>query len=314
MKIYINVKPNLIKENIKKILGNVQIVFRNNFILIKGFKYGYIYNKLPQIENIEGVEKIVMEDKELCPLSYSKNLYFKKPINTFKKFIIAGPCVIDNLNIFKKTAFELKKLNVDALRTPVFKPRSSPYGWEGHGLKIINFLKNLKKEIDLPYVMEILDPRDIEKVFDTLDIIQIGARNMKNYALLKESAKSRKPVLLKRQPKATFREFIFSLEYLLKYGAKKVILCERGDNLGDSKSSINTDIIKKIKSELKVPVIADISHSAKKRELVYKYARKTAEISDGFMVEASIKPEKSTIDTKQIVSIDELKKIIDLIR
>jgi 3-deoxy-7-phosphoheptulonate synthase len=174
------------------------------------------------------------------------------------------------------------------------------------------FLEKLKQEINLPYVMEIMDPRDIQKIYDILDIIQIGARNMKNYALLKEAGKSKKAVLLKRQPKTTLKEFLYSAEYLLKYGTKKIILCERGDNQGDDIPSINLEIIKEIKKHLRIPVIADISHSAKNRKTVIQYAKKTLPISDGIMVEVSAKPEKSITDTKQIIGINALIKIINL--
>lgn len=308
MKIIVNKKPKEVIDNIKKILDDVKISFTSNKILINNFEYGKIYDKLPLIENIKGVERIILKNEELMPLVYS----YRERIN--KKIITAGPCVIDDWDIFIKTAKELEKLNITAIRTPLFKPRSLPYGWEGHGISGIKKLAEIKKEIKTPFIMEILDPHVIERVYDIVEIIQIGARNMKNYVLLKEAAKTKRTILLKRQPHATIREFLYSCEYLLKYGSQKIILCERGDNISDGISSINIKLIKDIKKQIKIPIIADISHSAKKREKVFDFAKKIKNIADGIMVETSICPDKSTIDTKQIIDINEFKKILKLIR
>jgi len=315
MKIYIDrQKKDLIIKELKKILPSASFIFNGNSLDVENFKYGYIYDKLPQIENIDGIKEVKLKNIELIPLAYKKNYYFKKPINTYKKFIIAGPCVIDNFDIFYQTALKLKELKVDGLRTPLFKPRSSPYGFQGFGIKGLEKLKIYKKEIKIPFVGEVLDTRDVEKVVDVFDVIQIGARNMKNYSLLKEVAKSRKVVLLKRQMKTTSKELLYSVEYLLKYGSKKIILCERGDEAGNLKPSINIDIIKEIKKEVKIPIIADISHSAKLRKKVLEFFKKSIKYADGIMVEVSIKPDLSLIDTKQIIDINDfikIKKIIE---
>ncbi len=315
MKIYLKKSSSKVLSELKRIFGNkVEIKQNKDFLEIKNLKPGYIYNFIPKIKNIDVVIKVENENKELCPLIYSKNYYFKTPINTEQKFIIAGPCVIHNFDEFEKEIEILEKLNINALRTPLFKPRSSPYGWEGYGLKGIKKLRELKKKTKLPFVGEIMDYRLIEKVYDIFDVIQIGARNMKNYTLLKEAGISKKPVLLKRQPKSDFKELIYSLEYLAKYGSKKIIICERGDNISDDIPSLDIEMIKKIKTEIKVPVIADLSHSTKRRELIKKYALKTKEIVDGFMIEVSLNPHNSPIDTPQILSLQEFKKLLDIIR
>ncbi|MEF3280498.1 MAG: N-acetylneuraminate synthase family protein [Elusimicrobiota bacterium] len=306
--------PKKIAEEIKKIDPKLILIHKNREFLVKNFKAGYVYNIFPRLENIKGVKKIEAKNHELLPLVYSYKYRFKYPINPLKKIIIAGPCVIDDWDIFIKTGFELKKLGVDAIRAPLFKPRSSPYGWEGFGKKGISKLKEARKKLKVPFVMEVMDYRVIDKLTGVCDIIQIGARNMKNYVLLKEAAASGLPVLLKRQPKSNLREFLYSAEYILKYGAKKIILCERGDNLSDGIASINLEIIKRIKKELKIPIIADLSHSAKDRKKVINFAAKTAGISDGVMVETSITPEKSLIDTKQIIDIETFKKVMNIIR
>lgn len=307
MKIYYSKNASTIKDLIKKLIPQSRFKTTKRYIELKGFKYGYIYNIIPRIENIEGVIKIENENYEIIPLAYTKNCNFKKPFDTSKKFIIAGPCVIDDFDIFHQTALKLKSIGVEALRTPLFKPRSSPYGFEGLGLRAIKKLNEYRKEMKIPFAGEVLDPGLVEKVSDTFDIIQIGARNMKNYPLLKEAASSKKIVLLKRQPKSTIREFLLSLEYLLKYGAKKVILCERG---GDSEiPSLNLKIVKEIKKHLNIPVICDVSHSSKDRKIALEFVKKSIKYSDGIMIEVSARPDLSPIDTKQIIGMDEFIKV-----
>lgn len=312
MRIEFNGSSDYLVIEIKKIIPKAELIFKKNYIEVKNFDKGYVYNFLPKIENIKGVIKVLMENDELLPLCYS----FKTTENIKKNIpiIIAGPCVIHSWDDFFETAKELEKLKIYAIRTPLFKPRSSPYGWEGYGKKGIKRLKEIKKTIHTPFVMEIIDYRLIDSVSDVCDIIQIGARNMRNYALLKEAAKSNKTVLLKREPRSSFREFLYSAEYLLKYSCKNIILCERGDNLSDDVASIDTEMIRRIKKETDIPVIADVSHSSKRKERVMSFVKKTIKYSDGIMVETSINPDISPIDTKQIVNIDEFKKILKIIR
>ncbi len=309
MKIYFKNNPKEIANSIKKII-RCKLTITDRFIDVYGFKKGYISNYIPVIKAIEGVEGVETKYNEIIPLVCEKNFHFKKPINTLEKIIIAGPCVINSFDEFEKTLLELKKLKVYAIRTPLFKPRTSPYTWEGFGIKGIKKLKEIKKRIEFTSVMEILNPSIIEKVNDICDVIQIGARNMRNYELLKEAGRSKKPVLIKRHPYSSLLEFLFSAEYLAKYGCKKIILCERGDHFAD-KPSLNLGIIKEIKKSFKIPVISDVSHAAKSRRLVLKYALKSWNISDGIMVEVSYNPNNSPTDTKQIISIDELKKLIE---
>ncbi|NLH39930.1 MAG: hypothetical protein GX445_07715 [Elusimicrobia bacterium] len=312
MRIEFNGSRDYVTSEIKKLMTDVELIFSKNYIEIKNFDKGYVYNFLPKIENIRGVIRVLMKNDELLPLCYS----FKATENINKNIpiIIAGPCVIYSWDDFLETAKELEQLNVYALRTPLFKPRSSPYGWDGYGKEGISRLKEIKKSIRTPFIMEIIDYRLIDSVSEVCDIIQIGARNMRNYALLKEAAKSNKAVLLKREPRSNFREFLYSAEYLLKYSCRNIILCERGDNLSDDVASIDTEMIKKIKKETDIPVIADVSHSAKRRDRVMSFVKKTIKYSDGIMIETSINPDASPIDTKQIVDIDEFKKILKIIR
>lgn len=309
MKIYFKKNPNEIALYIKNLVGKCNINIKEKFIELTGFKRGYIYNYIPNIKALKNVKKIEFETYEIIPMVCHEKFYFRKPINTYEKFIIAGPCVISDFNEFEKTVIELKKLKVSIIRTPLFKPRTSPYSWEGFGKRGIKKLAEIKKRIKFVSVMEVLDPYDLPAVINVADIIQIGARNMRNYALLKHVASTGKPIILKRHPFSKIIDFLLSAEYLAKYGCKKIILCERGDSFSDGKSSINLNIIKEIKKIYKIPVIADVSHSAKERKKVIEYALKSWEISDGIMIEVTENPNSSPTDTKQVISLEEFKNL-----
>lgn len=316
MKILISRKIDIreVEKNIKKIIPNINLTLNKETIEVSGFKKGVIYDYIPRIKAIPGVKKIDLEINEIMPLISEKNFHFNKPFKTKEKFIIAGPCVINDFNEFRETLIELINLGIKTVRTPLFKPRTSPYTWEGFGLKGVKNLREIKNEFDFISVMEILDVRVIEKVFDVCDIIQIGARNMRNYILLKETAKTKRPILLKRHPHSSLREFLFSAEYLAKYGATKIILCERGDSFSDGDSSLNIDILKRIKEDFKIPIIVDLSHAAKNTRRIFYFAKKIKQIPHGFMVEVSKNPSSSPTDTNQILNIEGLKKLLEIIK
>lgn len=315
MKIYLKDKRfyNEAVHQIKQILPYTVFTCLDEFIEVKKIKPGKIYDSLPVLQNISCIKKIHMDNRELMPLVYSDTDFrFSKPINFAERKVvfIAGPCVIEDENVFYKTADALKSAGVDALRAPIFKPRSSPYGFEGLGLSGLRILKEVKKRTGLPLVTEVLDPRCVEKTSSVSDVIQIGARNMRNYPLLKEAASSKTAVMIKRHPYSSLREWLFSAEYILKYGCKKIIMCERGDKFFGNHSVLNLKMIKQVKKETGLIVIADPSHSSKKREKVFGFSLSAIKSgADGLMIEVSISPEKSRIDTRQIIDIEEFKRI-----
>ena len=313
MRIFFNGDREEISNKIKEIIGDVTLIPGDGFIEVRGFKKGYIYDHIPRLGAIKGVLKVETSLDEVAPLSATKNFHFKKPFNSGKKFIIAGPCVIDRFDVFERTLLQLNSLGINIIRTPLFKPRSSPYAWEGLGLDGIEKLLSLKKRYRFISVMEILDYRLIDRVYDVCDVIQIGARNMRNYVLLKEVASTGKVILLKRHPYATLRDFILSAEYLAKYGAEKIILCERGDSFSDGSPSINLDIIDEIKRSFKIPIIADISHSGKSVEKSFEFALKTFKDVHGLMVEVVDSKHISPIDTRQVMSMDKFRRLLSLL-
>lgn len=234
-----------------------------------------------------------------------------------KKVIISGPCAIENYEQMDSIGSGLKKIGVHMLRGGAFKPRTSPYDFQGLQEDGIKILYEIGKKYDMPIVTEILDPRDLEKYLDYIDIIQIGSRNMYNYSLLKEVGKCKKPVLLKRGISATIREWILASEYILKEGNKDVILCERGIRTFEqsTRNTLDLNAIAYIKENYRVPIIIDPSHGTGLREIVSPMALAGIVAgADGVIIESHINPEKSISDARQTVSLGTMEGIVNRIK
>lgn len=220
---------------------------------------------------------------------------------------IAGPCAVESEEQIIKIAKSLKKTGVDFLRGGAFKPRTSPYDFQGLGKDGINMLIKAKKETGLPVITEITDVREIE-YFKDVDIIQIGARNQQNYELIKEVAKTKKPILLKRGFACTLSELLMSAEYAVSEGNSKVILCERGIRTFESETRNTLDVsaIPILKSKSEFPVIVDPSHASGKRELVLPLSLSAVGAgADGLMIEVHDEPEKAIVDGAESLNIKE---------
>jgi len=178
--------------------------------------------------------------------------------------VIAGPCSVETKDGLLNVAEKVKSAGVKFLRGGAFKPRTSPYSFQGLGVKGLEYLSQVKKETGLLIVTELMDPRDTEVVYNHADIIQIGARNMQNFRLLTEIGKLDKPVLLKRGLSATIKELLMSAEYIASQGNSNIILCERGIRTFETSTRNTIDIgaIPVLKSETHLPVIVDPSHAA----------------------------------------------------
>ncbi len=188
------------------------------------------------------------------------------------------------------------------LRGGAFKPRTSPYTFQGLGLDGLKILEEAREETGLPLVTELMDPRHVEAVVETADVIQIGARNMQNFLLLSEVGKAEKPVLLKRGPSASVEELLMAAEYVVKEGNARVILCERGIRTFERSTRYTLDIgaIPVLKQETHLPVIVDPSHAAGRRDLVLPMARAAvAAGADGIIVEVHPTPEEALCDGPQ---------------
>lgn len=219
--------------------------------------------------------------------------------------LIAGPCSVESEEQILATARAVKKAGANMLRGGAFKPRSSPYSFQGLGLKALKILREVKKEVNLPVVSEVMDPRDVGWMSDYVDLLQIGARNMQNFALLKEIGQTKMPVILKRGMHSTIQEWLLCAEYILASGNPNVILCERGIRTFErySRNTLDITAIPAIKELSHLPIIVDPSHAAGKTSLVPELSlAAVAAGADGLMIEVHCQPEKALCDGEQSLS------------
>lgn len=238
-------------------------------------------------------------------------------IGANKVVVMAGPCSVENREILLETAQEVKKAGASVLRGGAFKPRTSPYSFQGLGEEGLKYLAEASKITGLPVVTEAMDVRQLELVSRYADIIQIGARNMQNFDLLKEAGRLNKPVLLKRGMAATIKEFLMSAEYILSSGNYNVILCERGIRTFEDSTRFTLDVssIALIKNLSHLPVIADPSHGSGKRELIIPLSRAAiAAGADGLLIEVHPRPEEALSDGPQSILPQSFRELVEEVR
>jgi 3-deoxy-7-phosphoheptulonate synthase len=236
-----------------------------------------------------------------------------------KLAVIAGPCSVESYEQLYKTATAVKKAGASLLRGGAFKPRTSPYSFQGLGEEALKFLKDVSKKLSMPVVTELMDCRDLPLIEKYADMIQIGARNMQNFNLLKEVGLSKKPVLLKRGMSSTVKEWLMSAEYILANGNFNVVLCERGIRTFEDATRFTLDIaaVPLVKNLSHLPIVVDPSHAMGKWGLVPSAAKAAvAAGADGLMVEVHPNPEEALSDGSQsllpknfLAMMQELKKI-----
>lgn len=220
--------------------------------------------------------------------------------------VIAGPCSVETRDQTLAVAREVKKRGAQVLRGGAFKPRTSPYAFQGLGAEGLHILAEARAETGLPVISELMSTDDADLVEQHVDIIQIGARNMQNYALLRRAGQCRKPVMLKRGIAATLEEFLLAAEYIISQGNHEVILCERGiRGFSDfSRFTLDISIVPELKRITHLPVFVDPSHAAGRRELVIPLARAAiAAGADGIMVEVHHDPKKALSDGAQALTL-----------
>jgi 3-deoxy-7-phosphoheptulonate synthase len=219
-----------------------------------------------------------------------------------RPWIVAGPCSVDGEELYLETCRKVRAAGAHALRGGVFKPRTSPYSFQGLRGDGINILREAKRETGLPLVCEVLEPADIGTLADIVDVLQIGARNMQNFPLLSEVGRLRKPVLLKRGMSATIEEWLLSAEYILSQGNYEVILCERGIRTFETytRNTLDLNAVPLVKELSHLPVIVDPSHGTGRRSLVTPMALAgIAAGADGLIVEVHAQPEVALSDGAQ---------------
>jgi len=216
--------------------------------------------------------------------------------------VIAGPCSIESEEQMMATAHAVKAAGATMLRGGAYKPRSSPYAFQGMGVEGLKLLRAAGDAVGLPVVTEVLDVRDAETVAGYADILQVGARNMQNFMMLDELGTMDRPVLLKRGLSATIEELLSAAEYVLKGGNRDVILCERGIRTFETytRNTLDLGAVSALKSLTHLPVIADPSHASGRRELVAPMSRASvAAGADGLMIEVHPEPERARCDGPQ---------------
>jgi 3-deoxy-7-phosphoheptulonate synthase len=265
--------------------------------------------------------KRLQETKVFKQNGKANTLISEKDITIGEGFftVFAGPCALESNEIALTTAKAVEQAGADVFRCSLFKPRTSPYSYQGLGLKGIEVLRNIKSETNLLLETEVLTFEQLLSLADEVDILRVGSRNMDNYELLMEVGRTLKPVILKRNMSATLEEFLLAAEYILSVGNEKVILCERGIRTFETYTRNTLDIlaIPALKELTHLPVIVDPSHSSGKSSLVASASKAAlAAGADGLLVEVHPKPDQALSDGKQSLSIPqfsdlmiELKKI-----
>ena len=271
-----------------------------------------------EMEMMDGVEKTVRITEKYKLVSREFN-----PVDTVidvdgvkiggnELVVMAGPCAVENLEQLRESARVVKDCGAKILRGGAFKPRTSPYDFQGLGEKGLKFLRQTADEFGLKVVTEIVDGSDIDLLEKYSDILQVGARNMQNFQMLKALGKSKKPVMLKRGLSATITEWLNAAEYILSGGNDKVIFCERGIRTYETftRNTLDLSAVAAIKELSHLPIIVDPSHGTGRRNMVAPMSKAAiAAGADGLMIEVHPHPEKALSDGNQSLAPKDFKNL-----
>lgn len=222
--------------------------------------------------------------------------------------LIAGPCSVESEPQLRAVAAHLQQRNVGVLRGGAFKPRTSPYDFQGLGIEGLRILSRVAREFGMISISEVLDPRDVDRVATHVDVLQIGSRNMHNFPLLREIGQAGHPTLLKRGFAATVEELLLAAEYIVSAGNPQVALCERGIRTFEpqTRNTLDVSAIALVKLQSWLPVIADVSHAAGRRDLLAPLARAAFAVgADGVMIEVHPDPAHALSDAKQQLNLEQ---------
>ncbi|KMK77814.1 bifunctional 3-deoxy-7-phosphoheptulonate synthase/chorismate mutase [Alkalihalobacillus pseudalcaliphilus] len=228
--------------------------------------------------------------------------------------LIIGPCAVESYEQVLTVAKAMKARGLRLLRGGAFKPRTSPYDFQGLGLEGLQILKKVADELDMAVISEIVNPADIEVAVDYIDVIQIGARNMQNFELLKAAGSVDKPVLLKRGLAATIEEFIHAAEYIISKGNDQIMLCERGIRTYEkaTRNTLDISAVPILKQETHLPVLVDVTHSTGRRDLLLPTAKAALAIgADAVMAEVHPDPAVALSDSAQQMNIAQFNTFLD---
>lgn len=227
--------------------------------------------------------------------------------------VIAGPCSVESREQLLQTAHAVKRAGASMLRGGAYKPRTSPYEFQGLGVEALKLLSEVREKVGLPVVTEVMSTEDTDLICEHVDMLQVGARNMQNFALLRRLATVQKPILLKRGPSASVKEWLLAAEYLLAGGNPDVVLCERGIKTFETETRNTLDLaaIALARELSHLPVIADPSHGTGRRSLIAPTSRAAAALgADGIIVEVHPCPERALSDGAQSLDFDGFRQVM----
>lgn len=282
--------------------------------------------RMPQAETfaaVPGVEQVhhILKPFKLASREFQKNdsvvKVGKVRIGGGHLAMIAGPCAVESREGLDRIAAHVKRAGANILRGGAFKPRTSPYAFQGMGEDGLKILRDVGDKHGLPVVTEVMDPRQVALVEQWADMFQVGARNMQNFDLLKEVGQARKPVLLKRGMSATVKDLLMSAEYVLAGGNPDVVLCERGvRSFEDStRNMLDMSAVPNVKGQSHLPIIVDPSHATGRPDLIPSMAKAAvAAGADGVHVEVHDCPEKALSDGPQALLPDQFARLMQDVR
>lgn len=239
------------------------------------------------------------------------------PIGGVEAVVIAGPCSVESREQVMQTAVAVKRAGAAILRGGAYKPRTSPYDFQGLGVEGLRLLREAGDAAGIPIVTEVMSEDDISAIADHADMLQVGARNMQNFALLRKLGKIDRPILLKRGPSATVKEWLAAAEYILCGGNENVVLCERGIKTFDNslRNTLDLAAVALVKGMTHLPVIVDPSHATGKRDIIPDCARAAIALgADGVIVEVHPEPEKALSDGPQSLTFAGFEEMISTLR
>jgi chorismate mutase/prephenate dehydratase len=330
---YLDCEGNIDDENVKEALNELAACTR--FIKVLGSYPSYENTRTPlrpSLERRREKPKPADANKEKAPAKAIKAKKSDKRVSRDRKpadtvidvqgvrigaddfVVIAGPCSVESYEQIMSCAREAKEQGVHILRGGCFKPRTSPYSFQGLGFEGLDFLVEAGRTYGLPIVTEVLAIADVEKVAEKADILQIGARNMQNFPLLKAVGRTRRPVVLKRGMSSSIEDLLNAAEYILAEGNQQVILCERGIRTFETATRNTLDIsaVPVLRTATHLPIIVDPSHAAGIRELVLPLSRAAKAIgAHGIMVEFHPEPEKALSDGEQSLHFNEFENLVN---
>ena len=276
------------------------------------------FETFPGVENVMPIQRpYKLASRDFKPEATEFEMKDGVHVGGKKIVVMAGPCSVESREMLLEIAKEVKAAGATFLRGGAFKPRTSPYSFQGIGEEGLKLLREVADKTGMLVVTEVMDTRTVELVSKYTDMLQIGARNMQNFDLLKEIGMSKKPVLLKRGLSATVSELLLSAEYLLSKGNFKVVLCERGIRTFETatRNTIDINAVPVIKHETHLPVIVDPSHGTGKWEYVAPIARAAiAAGADGLMIEVHNNPEEAKSDGPQSLLPRKFRQMMEEIR